>query len=151
MAISPNHSQANRKIELLDVEAKGCFILVIDDDDAMRSLLVDELSECGCRIVQAAGGEDAVKRLEGFSPSLVVTDLNMKSGGIEFLDVLKAALPDCPIIVITAFGNSETRKMVAAHGVSGYFDKPFRMTDLKALVSEVCPSQKCQHGRADHP
>jgi DNA-binding NtrC family response regulator len=149
MAISPNHPQTNRKIDVLDVEAKGCLILVIDDDDAMRSLLVDELSECGCRIVQAAGGEDAVNRLKEISPNLVVTDLNMKCGGVEFLGVLKAALPDCPIIVITAFGDAETQKIATGLGVSGYFDKPFRMADLKALVSKVCPSTQCQHGRAN--
>ena len=144
MSIIPNDYPTNRKIDVH--EGDYCGILVIDDDDAMRSLLVDELSECGCRITQASGGEDAVKQLEEFSPNLVVTDLNMKCGGVEFLGVLKAALPDCPIIVITAFGDAETRKMTTALGVSGYFDKPFRMADLKALVRQVCPSPECQHG-----
>ena len=62
-----------------DLDHHGCcVILVIDDDAAMRSLLVDELSEFGCRVLQASDGIDAFAQLKASTPNLIVTDLNMK-------------------------------------------------------------------------
>ncbi len=122
-----------------------CIIMVVDDDEAMRSLLVDELSECGCCVVQAEDGIEAFSQLQVRPPSLVVTDLNMRSGGFDFITRLKIAFPKCRVIVVTAFGDSHTQSQAKDVGVDGYFDKPVRMVDLKALVTEVCPLVRCHH------
>ena len=124
-----------------------CIILVIDDDAAMRSLLADELGEFGCRVVQAAHGGEALAQLQNATPSLVVTDLNMKDGGFEFIRCLKTTIPHCPIIIVTAFGDAQTRARAKEVGAGGYFDKPVRMADLKSLVKEVCPHPCCQQIR----
>ena len=115
----------------------------------MRSLLVDELGECGCCVVQAADGGEAFSQLQSKTPQLVVTDLNMKAGGFEFVKSLKLAIPECRIIVVTAFGDAKTQVMAKDVGVDGYFDKPVRMADLKALITKVCPHTPCPHVRVN--
>ena len=147
MSISPYRDQIGRRLRVNEVEAECCVIMVVDDDEAMRSLLVDELSECGCCVIQAADGEEAFSQLQGKTPSLVVTDLYMKAGGFEFITRLKQAFPECRVIVVTAFGDAHTSTKAKGVGVDGYLDKPVRMADLKALVREVCPLTRCQHDR----
>jgi len=147
MAIFSNHDEAGKKNSVTKDEFGCCTIMVVDDDEAMRSLLVDELSECGCCVVQAGDGIEAFSQLQARPPSLVVTDLHMKSGGFEFVTRLKTALPECRVIVVTAFGDSHTQEQAKDVGVDGYFDKPVRMADLKALVTQVCPRIRCQHIR----
>lgn len=147
MSMSPDRDQTVRMFGVPEGGFECCIIMVVDDDEAMRSLLVDELSECGCCVVQAEDGEEAFSQLKVRPPSLVVTDLNMKSGGFEFITRLKTAVPECRVIVVTAFGDSHTQSQAKEVGVDGYFDKPVRMADLKALVTEVCPLTRCQHIR----
>ena len=132
------------------VQSDCCVIMVVDNDAAMRGLLVDELSEVGCRVVQAKDGVEAFSQLKVSLPTLVITDLNMKCGGFEFFRSLKTALPDCPIIVVTAFGDARTKAMTQDFGVAGYFDKPVRMADLKSFVMQVCPFNQCQQSQVPH-
>lgn len=119
----------------------------MDDDEDMRKLLADELGDWGCPVIQAANGQDALMLIQQRVPSLVVTDLNMPGGWFEYLDRLKEALPQVPIIVITAYGESRTKAVVFSLGMAGYFEKPVRMADLKSLVKKVCPMGcYCPHG-----
>ena len=147
MSISPDSFQPSA---LFSVNAEGrncCVILVVDDDEAMRSLLVDELSDYGCCVVEAADGEEALSQIQDKAPSLVVTDLHMKFGGFDFIKNVKTAIPDCRVIVVTAFGDAQTHGIAKDLGVDGYFDKPVRMDDLKNLVTKICPISHCPHIR----
>ena len=141
--------KVGKDFSVIQTENSGCcVILVVDDDPDMRSLLADELGEEGCRIFQAKNGVDALSQINECPPNLIITDLNMKFGGFEFLRSLKRALPGCPAIVITAFGDSRTRAKVMESGMAGYFDKPVRMGDLKSLVKKVCLVQDCVFDRS---
>lgn len=133
------------------VQSNCCVIMVVDDDAAMRGLLVDELGEMGCHVVQASDGLEAFSQVKVSPPTLVITDLNMKFGGLEFIRNLKSAIPACPIIVLTAFGDAQTKSQTKAIGVAGYFDKPVRMADLRSLVKHVCPHSQCQHVQSGSP
>ena len=119
--------------------SQTCTIIVVDDDSAMRSLLVDELSDNGCQVVESVDGYDVFVKLEVHVPNLVITDFKMPGGGFEYLQRLKGALQDCPVILITAFGNSQTKKKALAYGMAAYFDKPVRLTDLKGALQQFCP------------
>ncbi len=119
--------------------SQSCTLLVADDDSAMRSLLVDELSDNGCQVIESVDGHDVFSKLKIYAPNLVITDLKMPGGGFEYLQKLKEVLHNCPIILITAFGNSQTKKKALAYGMAAYFDKPVRVTDLKGALREFCP------------
>lgn len=122
-----------------------CQILVVDDDAAMRSLLVDELQEQGCRVIEARNGKDALIQLQTFTPDLIITDFKMPDGGFGFIKNLQKTLPRCPIVLITAFGDSHTKTQAQECGVIAYMDKPVRIADLKVSLAHICQMNPCKH------
>jgi CheY-like chemotaxis protein len=149
MSISPDSYQPRTIFSINEKRGQCCVILVVDDDAAMRSLLVDELSDYGCCVVEAADGQEALSQIHIKAPSLIVTDLHMKSGGFEFIKNVKTVLPECRVIVVTAFGDAQTQGVAKNIGVDGYFDKPVHMDDLKTLVMKVCPISYCPHAQVN--
>jgi len=112
-------------------------LLVVEDDKDMRSLLCEELRELECRIVEAEDGNEAVERARDTSPHLILTDLRMPAGGLDYIERLRAVAPLCPIILMTAFGDPSVREMAQRFGVAAYFDKPVRMEELKASIRRL--------------
>lgn len=124
---------------------QGCKILVIDDDAAMRSLLVDELQERGCRVIEASNGNDALVQLQTVTPDLIITDLKMPGGGFDFFRHLQRTVPGCPIVLITAFGDSQTKAKAQECGVISYMEKPVRIADLKTSLTNICQKNPCRN------
>jgi CheY-like chemotaxis protein len=112
-------------------------LLLVEDDSEMRSLLCEELGELGCRIVEAADGNQAVEQAQQMAPHLIVTDLRMPAGGLNYLGRLRLAAPWCPIILMTAFGDPRVREAVQQFGVAAYFDKPIHLEELKAVITRL--------------
>jgi DNA-binding response OmpR family regulator len=112
-------------------------LLVVEDDRDMRSLICDELWDLGMRVVEAADGDEAMQKLNGVKPDLILTDLRMPAGGMDHVLRLRTMAPGCPIIVMTAFGDATTRGTALKCGAAAYFDKPVRMVELKASIREL--------------
>lgn len=112
-------------------------LLVVEDDRAMRSLLCDELWDLGARIMEAGDGDEALQLVMDSPPDLILTDLRMPAGGLDYVARLRNVAPVCPIILMTAFGDPKTKADALQAGVSAYFDKPVRMADLKAAVKQL--------------
>jgi DNA-binding response OmpR family regulator len=115
----------------------GVVLLLAEDDPDMRSLLCDELSEMGLRIVEAANGEEALRYITNQAPTLILTDLRMPAGGMDYVSRLRKCAPDVPIILMTAFGDAKTKAQALGLGVAAYYDKPVRISDLKLKVQEL--------------
>jgi len=117
-------------------------LLVAEDDKEMRSLLCDELRDLGCRIVEAGDGNEAIERARETSPSLILTDLRMPGGGLGYIGRLRIVLPNCPIVLITAFGDPSVKETSQRFGISAYFDKPVRMDELKDSIKQLLDHRK---------
>ena len=115
----------------------GVVLLLVEDDADMRSLLCDELSEMGHRIVEAADADAALKCVLDRKPSLIMTDLRMPAGGMGYVSLLRKVAPEVPIILMTAFGDAKTKAEALGLGVAAYFDKPVRISELKRKVDEL--------------
>lgn len=128
-------SQCKHPIEVpaMNPEHMG-VMLVVEDDHAMRSLLCDELLDLGYRIIEATDGEEALQRIADFIPDLILTDLRMPAGGLDYVTRLRTLAPACPIILMTAFGDDQTRTQAMGCGVTAYFDKPVRIAELKTAI-----------------
>ncbi len=113
------------------------MLLVVEDDQEMRSLLCDELRDLQCQIVEAGDGNEAIERVKERVPRLILTDLRMPGGGLGYIGRLRTAAPTCAIILMTAFGDSSVRETAERFGISAYFDKPVRMAELKASIQQV--------------
>jgi len=113
-------------------------ILVVEDDDAMRELLVEELSDAGYRVRAAPGGASGLELARAERADVVVTDLRMPD--LDGFDLIRDvnALPDPPhIIMITAFGSIETAIKAVKLGAYDYITKPFEIEELLLLVDKA--------------
>jgi DNA-binding response OmpR family regulator len=125
-------------------ERKPVVVLVVEDDHDMRSLLCDELWSEGYQLREAKDGDEALQLVLQSVPDLVLTDLKMPAGGFDYISRLKTFAPNCPIVVMTAFGGTQTKAEALKWGASAYFDKPVRLADLKATVKQLLESKLVQ-------
>lgn len=124
-------------------------ILIIEDDEEMRSLLKDILDEEGFDTESASNGSGGLQELTKGPFDLVITDIRMPGlTGLDILPVIKRLQPEVPVIVITAFGNEEVYRRSFEKGAAGYLEKPIHMDKLKTLVHEmVSPREKTIGGK----
>ena len=96
------------RLEPMDEQLRERRVLVVDDDEAMRSAVADVLRQDGFDVAVASGGEEAMSSLDREAPpALVVLDLMMPGvTGWQVLEAMErtARLADVPVIVVTAFG-----------------------------------------------
>jgi len=116
---------------------KSAVILIAEDDREMRSLLCDELYDLGVSIREAADGDEALRSVLDTRPSLILTDLRMPAGGLDYISRLRTFAPGVPIVLLTSFGDSKTKADALAIGVEAYFDKPVRLSDLMGAVRRL--------------
>jgi CheY-like chemotaxis protein len=120
-------------------------ILVAEDDPDLRRLLASVLRRSGYMVVEAADGTEILDRMEstvwGTRPeaiSAIVSDINMPGlTGLDVLAALRCAQWDTPVILISAFGDDDTRKEAAWLGATAVLDKPLRVDELKAAIERA--------------
>lgn len=118
-------------------DRKVPVILVVEDDREMRSLLCDEFWSAGYHLREARDGDEAFRIVLESTPDLILTDLRMPAGGVDYICRLRTVAPACPIVAMTAFGDSAERSAVLQAGANAYFDKPVRMAELKQCVQHL--------------
>ncbi len=123
-------------------------ILVIEDDEEMRSLLKDFLEEEGFETDSVSNGSDAFRKIVKKPFDLIITDIRMPGlTGLDILPGIKKLRPEAPIIVITAFGSDEVYRRSFERGATGYLEKPIHINKLKALIHEIVSSKEKMIGR----
>lgn len=120
-----------------DAGKKSAIVLIAEDDREMRSLLCDELYDLGVSIREAADGDEALQSVLDNRPTLILTDLRMPAGGLDYISRLRTFAPGVPIILLTSFGDAKTKADALAIGVEAYFDKPIRLSELKGAVRRL--------------
>lgn len=112
-------------------------ILVIEDDAAIREMLVRRLALRGYTIEEAHDGEEGLERIRAAVPDLVLVDHGLPGmSGWDFVRALRAvpAYVALPIIALTAHAGEPTRRDALAAGCTGFFTKP---VDMKVLDREL--------------
>jgi len=110
--------------------------LVVDDDEWIRELLIDTLSEAGYRVSMAASAEDALETLRCVPIDLVLSDVKMPGmDGIALSRYLSESHPDLPIVLITGSGDSNLARAALQQGASDFILKPFNITSIPIVVA----------------
>src|SRR6187397_3200044 len=115
-------------------------ILIVDDNETNRDILMARLGPQGYELKQAADGEEALAAVRALLPDLILLDVMMpKVDGIEVCKQLKgdAALPFMPIILCTAKADSKDVVAGLEAGADEYLTKPIDQTALVARVKSV--------------
>jgi two-component system response regulator PilR (NtrC family) len=113
-------------------------ILVVDDEQSMREMLGIMLRKEGYEVVVADSRAQAAGVLGHEAIDMVVTDVRLPDGdGIEILRHVKAATPETIVIVMTAFGTTETAVAARKLGAEAYVLKPFDVDELRIVVRDA--------------
>jgi len=112
-------------------------ILVIDDDDRVRTLLRDILKFAGHRVIEASDGESGIRYFEeGESIDMVLTDLGMPlKNGWEVAKWIKTKIPQLPVILITGWGTDLDEEKIKDSGVDLIIGKPFEVNEILDTVN----------------
>ena len=113
-------------------------VLVVEDDDAMRDLLIEELSDAGYRVLAAADGRAGLECAKSHPVDLVITDLRMPElDGFDLIRDIKAT-PESPhVVMVTAFGSIETAIKAVKLGAYDYITKPFEIEELVLVADKA--------------
>ncbi|RKH39441.1 response regulator [Corallococcus sicarius] len=121
-------------------------ILVAEDDDAMRAMLVQTLRRAGYVVVEVEDGFElgdylAMMRGQGgtLAPlDLIISDVRMPGRtGLEALERLRDQGVSCPVLLLSAFADAETHAEARRLGARRLLDKPVDLDVLKAAVHEA--------------
>jgi len=118
-------------------------ILIVDDEQSMRELLAILLKKDGFEVVTAASRADAAAALKNSTVDLVLTDVRLPDGdGLEVLRHVKAASPATAVIVMTAYGTTETAVAARKLGAEAYVLKPFDVDEVRIVIRDALAARK---------
>lgn len=118
-------------------------VLVADDDDVLRSLLVLNLEAEGMNVHEAQNGAQALQFALTHEPDLIVLDVMMPvHDGLKVLKALKeeASTAAIPVVVLSARAGAEEIEEGWRAGADFYLTKPFHMDQLLSFIKELCDS-----------
>jgi CheY-like chemotaxis protein len=115
-------------------------VLIAEDDPNIVESLSFVLSRAGFVVSAALDGEEALRRLQAEPPDLMILDVMLPGrNGFEVLKLVKAdpSLRAIPVIVLTAKGQPQDRRMAESLGVAGFMTKPFSNTEVVQAVQRL--------------
>jgi UDP-3-O-[3-hydroxymyristoyl] N-acetylglucosamine deacetylase len=113
-------------------------VLVVDDEERIRSSLRGILSDEGFRVLDTGDSPAAMEIIERERPRLVLLDVWMPDlDGIELLRRIKSSVPETEVIMISGHGNINTAVAATKLGAADFIEKPFSLNGLLASVSRV--------------
>jgi two-component system cell cycle response regulator DivK len=112
-------------------------ILVVDDNNDSRELVVKVLKNKGYEMIEAIDGEDALEKAVSEKPDLILLDISIpKLNGYEVTKRLKSLeeVRDIPVVALTAHAMKGDRAKALEAGCEGYISKPINVRELPAQV-----------------
>jgi DNA-binding response OmpR family regulator len=116
-------------------------ILIVDDEEHIRLLYKQELSEEGYEVILAENGKECLQKLDEETPDVVVLDVRMPvMDGIEALGRIINKRKDIPVILNTAYSSYKDDFMTWA--AEAYVVKSFDLGELKTKIKEIIDRKK---------
>lgn len=113
-------------------------ILVVEDDEAMRDLLSEELEDAGFEVSAAGGAAAGLEVARSGRFDLVITDLSMpRLSGVTLVRELRSMRPGIPVILCTGFSQGLTEERLSDLGVGAVLMKPVPRARLAGEVRRV--------------
>jgi len=113
-------------------------VLLVDDEEALRSTLAGELTNEGFKVKEAADGDIAIDMVKKENFDVVLLDIKMPHvDGFEVLKFVKMHHPETKVIMLTAFGDMQNAIQSLKLGASDFASKPYDFHDLLATISRA--------------
>jgi signal transduction histidine kinase/DNA-binding response OmpR family regulator/HAMP domain-containing protein len=139
--IKPISSRLNRRVIGLETDQPAFRLLVVEDDENNRNLMVKLLRSVGFEVEEAVNGRDAIEIWEKWHPHLIWMDIRMPVvDGLEAISMIKSKMRnsaseiDTKIIALTAGAFEENRIRVMEFGATNFVRKPFKESDIFQMM-----------------
>jgi two-component system response regulator PilR (NtrC family) len=129
--------------------AEPTHLLLVDDEDALRTVMAERLADAGFAVTEAASGEQALEKLERFAFDVLVSDLRLP--GIDGREVLAEALRRYPRIigiVVTGYGTVKDAVDAIKRGASDFISKPFQFEELLHVLESALEQRRLRSENA---
>ncbi len=126
-------------VSKVEPASQALHVLLVDDDELIRTSMEAVLEVLGHRVITASSGEQALLLLaEGVHPDVVILDMNMPGlGGAGTLPRLRAIHPELPVLLATGRADHNAMGLVAGHAKVTLLSKPFTTEDLRAYLDAL--------------
>ncbi len=133
-------------------------ILIIDDDEEVRSMLDQHFTGRGWDAMPAGSGRDGIRLIDEYTPDVVLLDLRLPdANGLDILKQIRAHDSTSSIVMMTGWGSIENAVLAIKEGAEQYLLKPISLRDLDALTDRIMEKRKLllenlyYQERMDHP
>ncbi|MDQ0286757.1 two-component system response regulator AtoC [Desulfofundulus luciae] len=114
------------------------LILIVDDEESVRQSLKDILTDHGYRVETARDGREGLEKITALDPAAVLLDIRMPEvDGIKVLELVRLKGQNTPIILITAYGSTQSTIEAMKLGAFDYLLKPLQINDLIETVKKA--------------
>ena len=120
-------------------------IIIVDDEDDIRTLIAGILEDEGYETRQAGSAEDAIDAIAARRPSLIIMDIWLEGSrldGMEILHIIQREHPEVPVVMISGHGSIETAVQAIKVGAYDYIEKPFKTDRLILIVSRAIEASR---------
>jgi DNA-binding NtrC family response regulator len=124
-------------------------LLLVDDEESLRSVVAERLTDEGFAVTQASDGESAIKALDGFAFDVIVSDLRLP--GVDGRQVIDAALtryPGIVAIVVTGYGTVKDAVDAIKRGAADFIAKPFQFDELMHVLASALEQRRLKSENA---
>jgi two-component system NtrC family response regulator len=117
---------------------KDYSILIVDDEDAQRSILKGYLEKKGYKIYSASSGTEGIKTVQNNLIDIVLSDFKMPDKtGLEVLEDVKKINPETSFVILTAYGTIEDAVKAMRLGAFDYISKPVDLDELDLMIERI--------------
>jgi DNA-binding NtrC family response regulator len=117
---------------------RKCRILVVDDEEDVRTLLTTLIEKMGHESVETGRAKDALTLIERGKADLMLLDLNMPGvTGLELLKLIRRRRIMIPVVVVSAHVSAEIAKELSNLNIQGVLAKPFKRDRFEALIRKL--------------
>jgi len=118
-------------------EKPPSVILIIENEDETRRLYADALYPLNRPVVEAANSYEAFEQVAKHDVAMVVTDIYMPGGGVDYLKQLRRRMPGCPILAVSGSVTDAVHDEVVGAGADAFLRKPFTTARLRSAVQDL--------------
>jgi CheY-like chemotaxis protein len=140
---APSHAMESRPPVMEESREEGraapaASILVLEDEEHIRTMLVDALSGAGHRVESATDGLTGLARFQGGNFDVVLTDLSLpECSGLDVARSVKRMRPETPVVLITGWGHLLDPERLRESGVDLMLVKPFRLERVLSVLRDA--------------
>ncbi len=121
-------------------------VLIVDDEKGMRDFLTIMLKKEGYAVATSESADKAAEQIAKGDLDLVISDISMPGrSGLEVLKQTKAANPETPVIMITAYASTESAIEALKLGAYDYIIKPFDVEEMKTVVRNALEKRRLEN------